>query len=240
MIEKISDINNIDGFIKNDIYYIRIMSLLKAYGCKYDFASFYRQLDKNNVITAVISRLDGDFTLCFNDNSDLTELKEFFTVAGYATLLCDSAFNFTGIFDEGVVMSAVKKIEISRPNAEIDRFPKLMDLFNFISYDSYDFENWYVDVSHRIRHGCARAYTLNIYGEIVSSGMLSAIYNDSAILSAVQTSPKYRNKGYGSYLVSEMMSDIKDRVFLMREENLNEQFYLRLGFKNIGKWRMYK
>ena len=46
--------------------------------------------------------------------------------------------------------------------------------------------------------------------------------------------------GYGSYLVSQMLSDIKGRVFLMREKNLNEQFYIRLGFENIGKWRMYK
>jgi predicted GNAT family acetyltransferase len=26
----------------------------------------------------------------------------------------------------------------------------------------------------------------------------------------------------------------------MRDKNLNEKFYNKLGFKNIGKWRMYR
>lgn len=240
MIEKIDNIDKINDFNKNDIYFIRIMSLIKAYGCKYDFASFYRQIDESNMITAIISGLDGNFTLCFNNNSDITELKEFFTVIGYSTLLCDNSFEFTDSFDEGVVMSALKRIEFSSRYAEIDRFPKLMELYNFIDYDSLNFEAWYVDISHRIRHGCARAYTLNINGEIVSSGIFSSIYNESAILSAVSTSSAFRKMGYGSALVSEMLSDIKGKVFLMREEKLNEQFYIRLGFENIGRWRMYK
>lgn len=240
MIEKINDISKLDGFIKDDIYFIRIMSLIKAYGCKYDFASFYRQLDENNVITAIISRLDSDFTLCLNDNSDINELKEFFTLIGYNTLLCENSFELSSIFDEGVVMSASKRIEFPRPYAEIDKFPKLMELYNFIDYGTLDFEAWYVDISHRIRHGCARSYTLNINGEIVSSAIYSSIYNDSAILTAVSTASAFRKMGYGSALVSEMMSDIKGKIFLMREEKLNEQFYIRLGFENIGKWRMYK
>ncbi|MCH5320404.1 MAG: GNAT family N-acetyltransferase [Eubacterium sp.] len=240
MINKIDDIKQLEGFIKEDIYYIRIMSLIKAYGCKYDFACFYRQIDENDMITAIISRLDGDYTLCFNDNADMDELREFFTVMGYSTILCDKSFEFTGSFDDGAVMSTEKRVERPCPYCEIDRFPKLMELFNFVDYDTADFEAWYVDISHRIRHGCARAYTLNINDEIVSSGIFSSIYNDSAILSAVQTSSAFRNMGYASALITEMLSDIRGKVFLMREMNLNEQFYIRLGFENIGKWRMYK
>lgn len=240
MIEKIDNIKQLDSFIKDDIFFIRIMSLIKAYGCKYDFACFYRQLDENDMITAILSKLDGDYTLCFNDTADTDELREFFTVMGYSTILCDKSFEFTDTFDEGAVMSTDKRVEMSCPYCEIDRFPKLMELFNFVDYDTSDFEAWYVDISHRIRHGCANAYTLNINGEIVSSGIFSSIYNESAILSAVQTSSAFRNMGYGSALVSEMLSDIKGKVFLMREMHLNEQFYIRLGFENIGKWRMYK
>lgn len=240
MIEKIDNIKQFDGYIKQDIYYIRIMSLIRAYGCDYDFACFYRQLDENEMITAIISKLDGDFTLCFNSSADISELQEFFSVIGYSSVLTDSSFPFTDNFDEGIVMSTVKKIELSHQYTEIDKFPKLMELFNFVDYDSLDFESWYVDISHRIRHGCANAYTLNVNGEIVSSGIFSSIYKESAILTAVQTAPEFRHMGYGSALVSEMISDIKGRVYLMREEALNEQFYKRLGFENTGKWRMYK
>lgn len=240
MIEKINEIQQLDGFKKDDIYYIRIMSLIKAYGCSYDFACFYRQLDENKKITAIISRLDSDLTLCFNENADISELQEFFAVIGYASLLTDCAFNFTDNFDEGIVMESVKKVEVTCPYVEIDRFPKLMELYNFVDYDALSFEAWYVDISHRIRHSCANAYTLNVNGEIISSGIFSSIYNDNAVLTAVRTSPEFRHMGYGSALVSEMLGDIKGKVYLMREMNLNEQFYINLGFENVGKWRMYK
>ena len=137
-------------------------------------------------------------------------------------------------------MVSDKKVEIPAARAEIDKYPKLMELFNFVDYDTADFESWYVDISHRIRHGCARAYTLNINGVIISSGIFSSIYNDDAVLSAVRTSEEYRGLGYGSALVSEMTGDIKGKIYLMREKELNEQFYKRLGFKNNGNWRMYK
>lgn len=240
MIEKLTDIKQFDGFDKQDFYYIRIMSLIKAYGCGYDFVTFYRQLDENKRITAILSKLDHDVTLCIDDDADTEEMCSFLKAIGYSTVLADSSFEFGGNFSQGVVMLSDKKLEIPCPYADVDRFPKLMELFNFVDYDTLDFESWYVDISHRIRHGCARAYTLNINSEIVSSGIFSSIYHDNAVLSAVRTSPAFRGMGYGSALVSEMVSDTKGTVYLMREENLNEHFYKGLGFKNIGKWRMYK
>lgn len=240
MIERITDIKQLYSFNREDIYYVRIMSLIKAYGCGYDFASFYRQLDDSNRITAILSKLDTDFTLSFNNDADTEELKEFFSVIGYGSILTDSSFDFSSSYNEGAVMSCNRKIEPDCPYADIDRYPKLMDLFNFVDYDTFDFESWYVDISHRIRHRCASAFTLNINGEIISSGIFSSIYNNDAVLSAVRTLPEFRHMGYASYLVSQMLSDIKGRVFLMREMNLNEQFYIKLGFENIGKWRMYK
>lgn len=240
MIEKVNDIKQLENFIKNDIYYVRIMSLIKAYGCDYDFACFYRQSDEKKNITAIMSKLDNDWTLCFDDKADFDELKEFFCVIGYSSILSDSFFEFSDSFDEGMVMSSAKKVELPLQYAEIDRFPKLMELFNFVDYDTADFESWYVDISHRIRHSCANAYTLNVNDEIISSGIFSSIYNDAAILTAVRTSPEFRHMGYGSLLVSEMLSDIKGMVYLMREMNLNEQFYIKLGFNNTGRWRMYK
>lgn len=239
MIEKIETINSFNSYKSKDLYSVRIRSLLSAYGCKYDFASFYRQIN-NNEITAIIAKLDSDFTLSFNDRADLYELEDFFSLLGFNSLLCESSFNPNFDYDEGIVMASVKKAEIHIPYTEIDMYPKLMDLFNLTDYDKTDFESWYVDISHRIRHGCAKAFTLTVNSEIVSSGIFSSIYNDDAILSAVKTAPEFRRMGYGSALVSEMMNDVRGKVYLMREYDKNEEFYKKLGFANTGKWRMYK
>lgn len=239
MIKKIENTNELRNFNNTDIYSVRIMSLLNAYGTCYDFASFYKQINDDGKITAILSKLDRDMTISHID-CDMDELIEFIEVIGYSSCLCSGLDGYSRYCDSGVVMSANKKSDISIPYAEIDHYPKLMDLFNFDDYDNADFEVWYVDVCHRIRHNCAKAYSLNINEEIVSSGIFSSIYNNNAILTSVKTAPEFRRMGYGSALVSEMVNDIKGTVYLMREMNKNEGFYKKLGFENIGIWRMYR
>lgn len=240
MIKKIDNPIELDSYKIIDLYSIRIKSLLNAYGTRYDFAGFYKQLDEDNTITAIISKLDNDITISHTDNFNADEFYEFVKTIGYSSVLSDDKLKLSYDYEQGVVMATDKKAEYHIPYAEIDAYPKLMDLFNFEDYDCIDFEAWYVDVSHRIRHNCAKAVTLNVNGEIVSSGMISSIYDDDAILTSVRTSPEFRRMGYGSALVSEMICDIKGKVYLMRENGKNEDFYNKLGFKNIGKWRMFK
>ncbi|MDD6727826.1 MAG: GNAT family N-acetyltransferase [Eubacteriales bacterium] len=240
MIKIIDTPSQFDGYNKTDIYSIRILSLLKAYGTKYDFAVFYRQINDAGELTAIISKLDNDCTLSANKNADFDELKEFFLTLGYNSVLGDDRLFLTDKYDSGAVMVTKRKAELHKSYCEIDCYPKLMDIFNIDDYEKADFESWYVDLSHRIRHGCSKAYTLNSGGEIISSGIFSSLYNDDGILTSVRTVPEYRNMGYGSVLVSEMICDIKGNVYLMREQNKNESFYTKLGFENIGTWRMFK
>ena len=70
MIEKVADIDELKPFDNSDLFFVRIMSLAKAYGCEYPFARFYRQIDDNDKITAIASSLDGDITLCVSDGYD--------------------------------------------------------------------------------------------------------------------------------------------------------------------------
>lgn len=239
MIKKIENPNEFDIYTKTDLYSVRIKALLSAYGTGYDFAVFYKQLNMNGEITAILSKLDGDFTISMN-KADKSELAEFIGVIGYSSCLCDGLIDNFSRYDEGIIMVSDRKTEYSLPYTEIDEYPKLMDLFNFQDYDKADFEAWYVDISHRIRHNTAKAYSVNVNNEIVSSGIFSSIHNNDAILTSVNTAPEFRRMGYGSLLVSHMMCDISGRVFLMREKNKNEHFYSRLGFINTGKWRLYK
>ena len=228
MIKLIDNPDEFDTFNKDDIFFIRIMSLLKAYSTEYNFALFYKQIDESENITAIISRLDNDYTVCHNDNFNQKELDDFFKTLGFNSILCNEDLKLSFSYDYGITMATNKKIEKTINYAEIDEYPKLMDLFNLEDYSSADFESWYVDVS------------LNINGEIISSGIFSSIYNNDAILTAVSTQSEFRRMGYASALVSAMVCDIKGKVYLMRDKNKNEEFYKKLGFENIGYWRMYK
>ena len=239
MIERITDIGRAEEWQKRDIFSIRIMSLLKAYTTKYPFALFYYQIIDGR-ITALISKLDGDFTISVDEGFDTEEIIQFLCVTGYSSVLCDEGLRLNARYNEGVIMKSSRKIEFPCSVGVIDEFPKLMDLYNFIDYNSSDFKAWYVDISHRIRHGTAKAYTLNVDDGVVSSGILSSIFEDYSILTAVRTENEYRNQGFGSALVSYICGDVKGTVYLMRDDGMNEGFYKRLGFEDIGRWRMYR
>ena len=239
MIEKIDNVNAFDEWHKRDLFTVRILSLLKSYGCKYQFATFYKQVIDGK-ITAVLSKLDGDFTLALDCGFDNEELVHFFCVSGYNSILCSDDFLLSPRFEEGVVMSCTAKREPVLLNAVVDEYPKLMDLFNFVDYEEQDFKAWYVDISHRVRHGTAKAYTLNVDGYTVSSGILSSIIDDYSILTAVRTDKEFRRMGYASALVSYICCDVKGIVYLMCDSESNESFYAKLGFETKEKWRIYK
>ena len=239
MIEKIESPIVFDDWEKRDIFTVRILSLLKSYGTKYGFCSFYRQVIDGKT-TAVLSKLDGSFTLSTAEGFDNEELVHFFCVVGYTDILSSDSFLISPRYEEGDVMSSDLKRVCDLGIATLDEYPKLMDLFNFVDYNEQDFKAWYVDISHRVRHGTAKAYTLNIDGEIISSGILSSLIDGYSILTAVRTKEQFRRMGYGSALVKSICADVKGTVFIMREKGLNEHFYERLGFENIGKWRIYR
>ena len=241
MIEQIKDKSAFEGYAVTDIFSVRILSLLGAYGCKYPFARFYRQLDKEGKITAILSILDKDITVsCIEETADKEEIAHFIIVHGFDTVLCSEIPDLHGRCVSGSIMKSVKSVEISKGFGTIDDYPNLFDLYNFIDYGDNGFEAWYVDINHRIRHGYAKAYTLNIDNEIISSAVFSSIHNGNAILTAVRTKPEFRGMGYASALISAMRSDFCGTVYLMREDGKNESFYKKLGFENEGIWRMYK
>lgn len=240
MIELVENEQQFNSFILTDIYSVRIFSLLKAYGCKYPFARFYRQLNDSGEITAIISVLDKDITISFCSCADRAEISEFVSVIGFSSVLCDEALEINAKYESGIVMKSDKIVEFSLPYIEIDEYPPLFDLYNFIDYGENNFEAWYVDINHRIRHGCAKAVTLNMNDEIISSAIFSSVYKNFAVLTGVQTKPEFRRMGYGSALVSDMCCNFGGTVYLMRENGRNESFYKRLGFENTGRWRMYK
>ena len=186
-------------------------------------------------MTAVLSYLDRDCTLSLTENADREELTAFFAAMGYGTLLCTADFCMDRPYREGPMMQSVRRYDVQSGMAVFDSYPKLMDLYNFIDYDSQDFESWYVDLSHRIRHGGAKALTLRMDGMILASGILSSVTDKGAVLTAVRTQPEFRRMGYGSMLVRRLVADCKGTVYLMRELGRNEQFYLQNGFINHVK-----
>ena len=238
--ENFKDVEALKSYSNTDCFAVKILALLKAYGATQSFLHFYFQESEGGV-SAIMAQLDGDLTLSYSAEADVEELVDFTLNLGFTSLLCNADFPLYEPFDEGVIMATgkkpqtVKKYKFTEPQTH----DELLEFFKFSDYGAMNFDAFYVDLNHRLRHGTAKTLELKFNGEIASVGLLSSVYNDDAIISAVKTDERTRGMGYGTALVGELMNKVHGTVFVMREENKNESFYKNLHFENIGRWRIY-
>ncbi len=96
------------------------------------------------------------------------------------------------------------------------------------------FEVFAPDVSHRLRHGGARA-VVKEYG-----AALAFTYNGGAAMTGIALNPLFRGKGLGKRLLAELLSGIDGDFFVAANEQ-NTKFYEKFGFTRqglVGYWRL--
>lgn len=240
MIEKIYSFDKLSSFKTENIYTVRIKSLAQTYGFGFSFASFYRQKE-NGEVTAVFSVLDADVTLAVDiKHADTEELAEFFSIRGFSSLMCSDDFELDCEYENGIIMSCSQKFEIFSEFevTKLTSFEQLNDLYSFLEYGG-SFDAWYTDIRRRINKNTAVACGVFISGKLVSSAILSSVYNSDAVLTGVKTDEKYHRKGLAGEIVKTLCNCVDGNVYLMREDGKNEKFYKDIGFKNIDRWRIY-
>ena len=111
--------------------------------------------------------------------------------------------------------------------AELDKAPNLSAVYEILktAFD-IDFETWYTDMSHRIRHGIAKARTLENSALIVQYDL-----NGEALLSQIATVPEKRGQGSASRLIKAVCGELSDSaVYVLCQDDLIP-FYSRIGFE---------
>ncbi|XFA99637.1 GNAT family N-acetyltransferase [Candidatus Izemoplasma sp. B36] len=80
--------------------------------------------------------------------------------------------------------------------------------------------------------------------KIVASVAVTAETTINAMVVAVATDPDYRNRGYATSLLVKLMKiyieEKKKELCLFYDNPKAGKIYLRLGFKNIGTWDLYR
>lgn len=212
----------------------RILSQLLAYGTGERFLEHWVQLEDNKP-RAVISRMDGNITIfCENVND---ELLEFIEAVGYNTVFADKEL-FPQYWSGEVLMKFVGKSE-TEISDNIDFNPTIREIYSVLErcrgegFEIPDFDSFYPDMSHRVRHNLSRVLAYRLEGQAIACCMTSAETDNCAIISGVACLPEYRGKGYASKLVAKIAETLGDRdIFVFCREEL-VGFYSRLGFSNI-------
>lgn len=196
---------------------IRIGSFLEAYGTAYSFARFWRQGG------GALCLIDGCLTVVSDGNGE-DELREFADAVGAESIWSDRLlfptrqrrFSVWHKPGTGKVGSLPDEVDY---RAVYDCLTK--------SFALPDWEIWYVDVCHRVRHGTAIACSLE------QGALCGAVYHGKALITGISVSKHYRRRGVGTRLLRMAESTGYD-LYAITESGEAEAFYRASGFSLVS------
>ena len=240
MISKVNDKDELYELLstENDVYTEKIRSLADAYGTKYDFCNFYKQTGGT-----VISDYYGSACVAKSrtrPGDRLAELMEFLMCGKFRKVIMP----FT-TFDASNVDANYEKLCLMRYEGGSVKTPdsekitladetELTEISEIVA-DGFelDFNNWYTDISHMIRHGISRVYMLE------NNCCLVRMFASAGIsyLSYVCTRKTERGKGLATRLIKAVCALETDAgnppLVFCRNELL--KFYEDTDFRKINE-----
>jgi GNAT superfamily N-acetyltransferase len=222
---------------------VRLSALLRAYGTSRNFFNVWIQDD----FGAVISRLEDTFSIMDCGRADLEEAAFFLEFNPYFKRLSGDINIVEQLFPLFGARLRLERVNLMSFDGKgsaarmpgLSRKPQLKTVFDVITGElpqESDYMAWYADLSHRIRHGCARAYLLSDGGEPASACLVSAESNSAGLISGVATRPRFRGRGMATRVIACACTDLaavgKTPVLECVDEMM--PFYKKLGFKKIG------
>lgn len=218
----------------------RVRAAEEAYGLSEPFAQFWEQEGGS-----VLGKLDD--ALVFEDvRPDYSEWKEFIRILGAKTLLCsEETAEKLGLSPSSrgeILFRESREAEAPPPEAVLN--PGVREIYALLSAcrtESFvppEFEPFYMDLSHRIRHGAGlSAGVKGSDGALAACAVCAAKTDCSAVVSAVAVAPGERHRGLGRTVVDALASQLPQRrIYIFRRDGENEEFYRALGFEPCGRW----
>lgn len=206
----------------------KIRSLWNAYSAKYEFCRFFTSEN------SVIGILNESAVLFCNDNiseDELSEISAFFSFCGAREIFCSEE---VGLRLSEFLNCKVQFVNLMRftgrsESAETEINPPLGEVFGVIrsafGLSVEMFEPWYLDMSHRIRHGVSEVRRLEN-----SVLVIQYASDNEVLLSQIATHPDYQRQGMAKRLISAVCADYTDSsIYVICEDELVD-FYNSIGF----------
>ena len=217
---------------------IRIHSLKAAYGLDVPFIRYYA-----DGCGGLLSIMDGTAILCCGENIEewgvfITMNPEILHIHCSTTmgrhLIAYGAWKGR----EGVVLKyAGECVEASALVCDTPHLPAVHTLLCQCFDTMSPLNAWYPDVSHRIRHNCAKIATILDGDKVVSTAMTVAETDSTALLGQVATHGDYRGRGYAQTCINSLISRCKDKsLYILPMTDYAQSLYEKMGFKPNGDW----
>ncbi len=230
-------------FCDRDVFGTRIKAYYNCYSTDFDFMKFWAQYDDSGKITAAISRIDGDATLCV-ENADFEELSEFLRVIGYSDIICaECAAEKLGLDVSDSSYIVEYRNPVTADNTGIlNDFDKreIYSLLCECGFSMGDYGSFLADICARLNKNTASVAAIAENGELCSCAFSLFNGRKSALLGAVATRESARGRGCAGKLVTCLANSRGKKTFLFcRNDGLSE-FYKKHGFEICGRWAVIK
>ncbi len=229
MIYKATEQDFIDLPLKNCA--IRIESLKCAYGFDTSFLHFFA--DGKGCLASL---MDG-YCIFHSPHGLTDEWQAFFRLLpDIKTLYTDeiSGRNIVKAFNLPYKSGSVMRL--NKGSATVKQLPVpslrlVYDLLKRVFVEYTPFDSWYVDVSHRIRHGCCRISTIQRHDLPVACAMTVAETESAVIIGGVATDATHRGQGLAQECIDALLAAIpQETVFIAPVDAYAQRYYERFGF----------
>lgn len=212
----------------------KVLGLLSAYGYDRAFARFWVEEGGR----AAYALFDGT-ALVAGTPEDPEESAAFLRATGAGEVLCTlragEAMGLAPRRSGDVLKKTLPEGETAPPPEDAD----LRAVYALLAECDMagEFEPFYLDLSHRLRHGAACTFSRWEEGTLIGCAVVSAVTSQAAVLSAVAVREAFRGQGVGSALVRRAEQSLSGRtVYVFREKNAHAGFYKALGYEWCDAW----
>lgn len=234
---------------QHDPFACRIISLFHSYRPGLAFVDYWLTRDAlNGDYTGAIARNGSNFLLLLTDKTDLGEISSFLRISGASGVIGNGAYplDWTGKVTHGAVLECHT---ITEDDEEVKVItPDIKAAYHLIvscegeGFQPPEFDSFYVDVNHKLRHGAMRLVGTEQEGALAAVAMTVAEDEFAAVIGAVACHPAFRRTGCGSAVTAHLVHALSaegKQVFVHRAAHENAAFYAALGFEPVGRWREY-
>lgn len=235
------------AFCERSVYGMKALGPYLSYGLDYDFVRCYEQVREDGERIAFLTKCYGTVSVACVPESvteeEIEELRAFLSVLQYSVLAAPE--EITGeqptacimCLPRGVLCKATPASLLTalHENENLKEFYQLLTVNN-PGYFAENFDDWYVDFSHRIRHGTAHSVLLE-YGGSYSATAAALIVSEHAVfLGAISTNREVRGKHFAWTCIRALTDRYGDkRIYLLCKPD-KQAFYEYAGMVKIGTY----
>lgn len=221
------------GYPSDNVIVGRINAYCKAYGTGYDFCTFYEGDTDDNMLALYYG---GELYVHCNENGDLQSIITFSEMLGAKAVMSDIKLSEES--ETLYIMTSGQMPAVCNNRLKAEFTEDYRTVFEILksgfSLSDYQFDEWYADTCHRVRHGISRLIVMYYGSEPVATATVLFDDDKSCFLSHIAVRRDMQKNGIGTALLSCTANLLDNRkITLTCKENV-QRFYINCGFTATG------